>query len=125
MLLSRVSPKIADENHFAAAHYAIIKYMFTLGKPSDKEIGDFVAAQSGLDFSYAEVGETKNYAAPAGYPINHLRRAIGTGERTYAKAVEALGSWQMYANGWTEIHLLDMPVRPSEIGDVLVIHYVF
>lgn len=99
--------------------------MFLIGKPSNEEINDFIAAQSDFSFSYAEVGETKTHAAPEGYPINHLREKLGDGERTYQKAVGALRSWQMYSTNWTELHPKNAPVEKDEIVVMLVNHLGF
>jgi uncharacterized protein (UPF0548 family) len=99
--------------------------MFTLFKPSDEEIKDFAAAQSLLSFSYKEVGETKNRAAPEGYPTNHLHKELGKGEKIYKKAVDALHSWQMYATVWTEVHPPDTPIREGEVFVTLVNHLGF
>jgi uncharacterized protein (UPF0548 family) len=99
--------------------------MFLIGKPSDAEINDFIAAQTHLTLSYPEVGETRNYAAPGGYPINHLREKLGEGEETYQKAVEALRSWQMYATDWTEIRPKNAPIENGEIVVMLVNHLGF
>lgn len=99
--------------------------MFLLGKPSNEEINDFIAEQSSLNYSYAEVGGTRTHAAPEGYPINHLREKLGEGEQTYRKAVEALRSWQMYATGWTELHPKNAPIENGEIVVMLVNHLGF
>ena len=99
--------------------------MFLIGKPSREEINDFIAAQSRLTFSYAEVGETKIRAAPHGYPINQLREKLGEGEQTYQKAVEALRSWQMYSTNWTELHPKNAPIENGEIVVMLVNHLGF
>ncbi|HEX8288627.1 MAG TPA: DUF1990 domain-containing protein [Pyrinomonadaceae bacterium] len=99
--------------------------MFTLQKPTEEEINDFIEAQNRLSLSYSEIGETKNFAAPFGYPINHLRRELGKGEKIYKKAVAALFSWQMYATDWTEVHPLGVPVREGEAFVTLVNHLGF
>ena len=99
--------------------------MFTLQKPTGEEIKNFIAAQSVLSFSYEEIGETKNFVAPYGYPINHLRRELGKGEKSYKKAIEALRSWQMYATDWTEVHPPNTPVQEDEAFVTLVNHLGF
>lgn len=99
--------------------------MFTLLKPSGAEIAEFVAAQSNQNFSYAEVGETKNRRAPEDYPINELRGKLGEGGRIYEKAVIALRSWQMYATDWTEVHPRGVPISAGEAFVTLVYHLGF
>jgi uncharacterized protein (UPF0548 family) len=99
--------------------------MFTLFKPSEKEINDFARDQARLSFSYKEVGATKNDSAPEGYPVNYLRKDLGKGEKAYVKAVAALHSWRMYALGWTEVHPPRAPVREGEVFVTLVNHLGF
>lgn len=99
--------------------------MFLIGKPSGREIKEFIAAQSQLTFSYLEVGETRTYAQPQGYPINHLREKLGEGEQIYQKAVKALRSWQMYSTNWTELYPKNASIEKDEIVVMLVNHLGF
>lgn len=101
------------------------KLMFYLSKPSGEEIEEFIRAQSKLSLSYKEVGATREFAAPAGYPINHLRRKLGKGETVYQKAVAALRSWQMYALDWTEVFPKNTPVAENLATATLVNHLGF
>lgn len=101
------------------------RFMFTLQKPTEEEISDFIETQKQLSFSYQKIGETKNFAAPSGYPVNHLRKEVGKGEKTYKKAIAALNSWQMYATDWTEVHPPNAPVQEGEAFVTLVNHLGF
>jgi uncharacterized protein (UPF0548 family) len=99
--------------------------MFTILKPTDAEISEFIRAQSNQAFSYREIGETKNRTEPNGYPINQLRGKLGKGREIYEKAVAALRSWQMYATDWTELHPPNAPCESGEIVVMLVNHLGF
>ncbi len=98
--------------------------MFLLGKPLDKEISDFIAAQCDVPFSYREVGATKNHSSP-GYPINRYRAELGNGQQTYKNAVKALCSWQMYALDWTQICPSNAPIKEGEVVVALIKHLGF
>jgi len=99
--------------------------MFLLGKPSDKEINDFIAAQIRFPFSYREVGATKGHNSPAGYPINRYRAELGSGRQIYKNAVKALCSWQMYALNWTQLYPSNAPIKEGEVIAALVKHLGF
>ena len=87
--------------------------MFLLRKPSDETIRQFISSQPELPFSYAEVGETRNEAAPAGYNVDHNRIRLGEGQDTYQRAVLALRSWQQFDLGWVKIVSPNTPIEPG------------
>ena len=99
--------------------------MFLFHKPSEKEITDFLAAQSDLPFSYQDVGATKGHNAPDGYPINHYRKELGNGEQTYKKAIKAIESWKMYDLDWTELCWANTAIKEGEIVATLANHLGF
>ena len=99
--------------------------MFLLHKPSEKEINDFLAAQSDLPFSYQDVGATKGHNAPDGYPINHYRKELGNGEQTYKKAIKAIESWKMYDLDWTQLCPSNAPIKIGEVVATLINHLGF
>ena len=82
--------------------------MILLRKPSDARIGRFLDDQRSLPFSYPEVGASRE-GAPPGYPVNQLRGRLGTGQETFARAVEASERWRMYETGWTKLCWPDAP----------------
>jgi uncharacterized protein (UPF0548 family) len=97
--------------------------MLLLRKPSEVRIRRFLEAQGKLPFSYSEVGVSRNGAAP-GYPINHYRRRIGTGEAAFERAVEALRRWKMYDLAWTRLCWPDTPITPGATVAILAWHLV-
>ena len=99
--------------------------MFLLHKPSEKEINEFIVAQSDLPFSYKEVGATKNQYAPDGYPINRYRKELGNGQEIYKNAVKAIEAWQMYALDWTQLCWSNTPIKEGEVVATLAKHLGF
>ncbi len=95
--------------------------MFTLFEPSDADIENFLASQKDLPFSYKEVGASQT-TIPTGYPINHRRIQLGIGEKTFARAKDAIRSWTMYQLDWTRLHPNDAPVAVGEVVCVVVNH---
>jgi uncharacterized protein (UPF0548 family) len=91
--------------------------MFLLSKPSDELVGQFIAAQQPLPFSYSEVGATHN-GAVAGYTIDHNRIKLGHGEEIYQRATSALRSWKQFDLGWVTI----VPAHtPLEVGRTVAV----
>lgn len=99
--------------------------MFYIFKPSANEIKKFIEAQSEQTFSYAEVGWTKEQNAPENFPVNHLRKKLGSGGKIYEKAVKAVHSWQMYALDWTQIRPENAPVATGETVVTMINHLGF
>jgi uncharacterized protein (UPF0548 family) len=90
-----------------------------LRRPSDDEVRRFIAAQSGLPFSYREVGRTRGGAAPDGYPINRIGGSLGEGREAFAAAAEALDAWEMYSLEWTKLCWPETPPREGAVVAVL------
>jgi uncharacterized protein (UPF0548 family) len=69
-----------------------------LHKPSDEAIRRFLDEQRSLAFSYSEVGGTTN--PPSGYVVDHHRIELGSGEKTFLAAGDALRRWRQFQLGW-------------------------
>ncbi|MDQ3062096.1 MAG: DUF1990 domain-containing protein [Acidobacteriota bacterium] len=95
--------------------------MFTFSKSSDAQVENFLAEQRDLPFSYQEVGASKS-AIPFGYPINHHRVQIGSGENAFARAKYAIQSWTMYKLEWTRLYPSDTPIAVGKVVCVVVNH---
>jgi uncharacterized protein (UPF0548 family) len=76
--------------------------VFLVRRPSPDLVQEFIASQSSLPFSYADVGATA-VLAPPGYRIDHNRTQLGAGGETYDRAVSALKHWQQFNLGWVRI----------------------
>lgn len=92
--------------------------MFSFRRPSPSAIRRFLAEQSQLDFSYAAVGATAGIP-PAGFKIDHTRIKLGSGERTFVAATNALQKWQQFRLPWLEAGPADTPIRAGEVVAVL------
>jgi uncharacterized protein (UPF0548 family) len=96
--------------------------MILLREPSGARIRRFLDEQRTLPFSYPEVGASREGAQP-GYPVNHHRGLLGTGQEMFAGAVEALQGWKMYELGWTKLCWPDAPIAKGTVVGVLGRHF--
>jgi uncharacterized protein (UPF0548 family) len=76
--------------------------MFTLTEPSSDDVTELIASQSGLPFTYAEVGATQA-TPPTTYTVDHNRVQLGSGIGVYERAVEALRQWRQFDLGWVTV----------------------
>jgi uncharacterized protein (UPF0548 family) len=106
--------------------------MPSLFKPSPSKLLRILAAQSTLDFTYAEVGATaelnrtwcefrKNSPTTGTDPylVDHTRAELGSGWDVFEQAVAALRRWKQFDLGWLEAFPADTPLAAGET--VLVI----
>ena len=99
--------------------------MFQLTRPTPGQIDAFLVTQRAAEFSYAEIGATRNGIAPAGYTVDQNRVQLGTGAEVFRRAITALRGWRMTALGWSSIHPARAPVSPGQTVAVVVRHYGF
>ena len=88
--------------------------MFLLKQPDSEQVTDFIAAQSRLEFTYPDVGATREPAPPAGYQVDHNRICLGQGKELYEQAKEALVDWQQYHFDWLTLHRPDAAPEPGQ-----------
>ncbi|HEY2250119.1 MAG TPA: DUF1990 family protein, partial [Planctomycetaceae bacterium] len=67
--------------------------MLSLGEPSLEAKRAFLARQSRLDFSYADVGATAT-TPPSGYTVDRTRVQLGVGAEVFLAAKAALAGWR-------------------------------
>ncbi|HZY65085.1 MAG TPA: DUF1990 domain-containing protein [Rubrobacteraceae bacterium] len=100
--------------------------MFSIGRPSEKELREFLKSQRDEPFSYEEVGSSRDGAREVeGYVVDHNRVRIGAGEEAFARAVEALRGWRMFDLGWVRLCWPDAPLEVGTTVAVLGGHYSF
>jgi uncharacterized protein (UPF0548 family) len=92
--------------------------MFTFSRPSSSAIRKFLVEQSQLDFTYAAVGATAG-VPPAGFNVDHTCQKLGSGERTFIAATNALQKWEQFRLPWLEAGPADTPIRAGELVAVL------
>lgn len=98
--------------------------MFVLTEPSEKQLRSFLEAQKEMPFSYAEVGASKQ-GAPPGFNVDHNRIRLGDGAKSFALAIRALQTWQMFNLGWVRIFQKDAAIEVGTCAVVLVRHFGF
>lgn len=98
--------------------------MFLLHEPSLAAIESFLSAQREQSFSYPEVGASRKQT-PVGYDIDHNRALLGAGDESFAKAVAALRSWQMFNLGWCRVYPRDAPIEVGTTVAILIKHFGF
>jgi uncharacterized protein (UPF0548 family) len=100
------------------------KRVFCLSKPSRAAIDAFIAARRDANFSYAEVGQSRN-VAPARYTLDHNRIKLGVGAGLFEEAKRALTQWKMFEMPWIELCWPDTPIAPGATVAVLASHLGF
>lgn len=98
--------------------------MFLLHEPSQAAIERFLSAQREQSFSYPEVGASRKQS-PVGYDIDHNRAMLGSGNESFAKAVAAIRSWQMFNFGWCRIYPRNAPIQVGTTVAILIKHFGF
>ena len=93
--------------------------MLIVRKPSPELLRHYVAVQSPLEFTYAEVGATAS-SPPSGYVVDHTRIELGQGEEVYQRARCAFEHWKQFDMGWLEAWPTDTPIRAGETVAVIV-----
>ncbi|KAA0141527.1 DUF1990 domain-containing protein [Gimesia chilikensis] len=77
--------------------------------PDSRQILQFIESQAQQDFTYSQVGATRNQSAPAGFRVDHNRICLGQGAVVYEQAKQALTDWQHYRFDWLHLYRLDAP----------------
>jgi uncharacterized protein (UPF0548 family) len=82
--------------------------MPSLKRPTAGTVHAFLAAQAGLDFTYAAVGATAS-VPPDGFVVDRTRVRIGEGQQTFDAARRRLERWDHFRLGWVE----PVPAEPG------------
>ena len=98
--------------------------MFLLQRPSLEAIARVLADQSTKSLTYNPVGITRSAHASTLRRTAH-RVQLGHGETTFDRALNAMMSWRMYRNGWTEIHPAETRVEADAVFAAVVQHLGF
>ena len=65
------------------------------------------------EVTYCEVGQTRQQALPAGYRHQRRQAVVGHGPEAWARAREALATWQAHRHLGLGIYPADAPVEPT------------
>jgi uncharacterized protein (UPF0548 family) len=99
--------------------------MFLLSRPTDVQIAKFLQARVNDDFSYPEVGLTRENAAPTGYNIDHNRQLLGSGDVAFQRAKQAICEWEMFDFPWARLCYPDTPIEVGRNVAVAIEHFGF
>ncbi|MCP5467909.1 MAG: DUF1990 domain-containing protein [Deltaproteobacteria bacterium] len=78
--------------------------MYFFIKPDQAKIQEIISQQSQQNFSYPELGATKNInKIPSHYNIDHYRIQLGSGSACFEKAKRAIKDWKMFDMDWLEL----------------------
>ncbi len=91
--------------------------MLSLTRPSEARIRRFLEDQSGLPYSYSDVGASLG-EPPVGYVLDHHRVKLGEGPLAFDRAGAALRGWEMFRVGWVEVW---PPAAPLEEGTTVAL----
>jgi uncharacterized protein (UPF0548 family) len=94
--------------------------MFSLLRPSAADIDRFVESSQSSPLSYDPVGLV-NRSTP-GFALDELTATIGRGERDFARAREALGTWRHFTLDWLNVVPAGAPVIVGTTVAVLIRH---
>jgi uncharacterized protein (UPF0548 family) len=92
--------------------------MYSLSKPSNEHIQQFIAEQQRCAFSYAEVGATRQ-TPPARYTIDHNRIQLGSGAAKFEQAKAAICRWEMFKFSWVQLCWPNTPIKAGATVAVL------
>jgi uncharacterized protein (UPF0548 family) len=94
--------------------------MWSLRRPTDSQLREFIARESELPFSYPIVGGTQRGEVPTGFSSDSNRVELGRGEEIFQKACDALRSWKHFDTGWSRIVPGNAPVRTGQTVGLVI-----
>jgi len=72
--------------------------MFSINRPSPKQIEEFIEQSKNLALSYHPIGIAKQN--PSGFAVDEACAVIGSAREAFARAKTALMNWKHFALGW-------------------------
>lgn len=90
--------------------------MWSLHRPSDRQLLAARLRQANLPLSYPYRGCTRSEEPPPGFVCDEYRVAVGVGPEAFAAAVAALREWVQFPAGWT---VVDPPEAAIRVGTVV------
>jgi uncharacterized protein (UPF0548 family) len=97
--------------------------MFSILRPSPRDIARFLAASRDLPLSYQPVGLA--LAATASFDADETIVALGSGPAIYKRAKQALGGWTQFDLGWVELYPRHASIEVGSVVAVLIRHLGF
>ena len=97
--------------------------MLFFARPSPSQIEQFIDRSKELPLSYQPTGIGREF--PRGLKVDEVCTVIGHGDAAYARAKQALISWQQFDLGWVELFPPLAPVETGTVVAVLIHHLGF
>jgi len=97
--------------------------MLFFARPSPSEIEQFIDRSKELPLSYQPTGIGRGF--PRGFKVDEVCAVIGHGDIAFARAKQALISWQQFDLGWVELFPPHAPVETGTVVAVLIHHLGF
>lgn len=94
--------------------------MFTFRQPDPTLIAEVVQSQHEADFTYEQVGYSREFRCPPGFHANQSSQVIGRGEEEFARAKQAFVDFQMLKLGWLEAVATPDILREGEHAGVMI-----
>ena len=91
--------------------------MFFLRRPTPAQVQVFLEQQRQEDYTYPQVGQTRNGLHPAGYTLDRHTAVLGSDD-CFERACEAVRRWRMFETPW--IRLMNPEATFAE-GETLVV----
>ena len=101
------------------------KAMFSIVNPTAKKIETFLQSQLNKQYTYPEVGFSRDGPLAADHPLGrkyrlvHRRYHLGVGKKCYESAKNGFINWRMFALGWVRIHPNDTPMTPGSLVGIV------
>jgi len=92
--------------------------VYSLTRPTDRQIEDFIASQQTKPFSYPKPGATRTVPPPH-YTIDHNRICLGYGAKTFEQAKIAIRRWLMFDINWLKLCWPHTPIEPGATVAIL------
>lgn len=96
--------------------------MLHLFRPTRQVIQSFLATQENLNFSYPEIGATREHP-PKSYTVDHNRIRLGTGAETFARAKAAIQNWKMFDVPGLTLCWPNTPIEAGATVALLAAHF--
>lgn len=97
--------------------------MFFVRRPSQQAVDRFLDDSRELPLSYGPIGVVKGEAA--GYALDEMLVAIGSGKVDFERARDALLAWTHFDLGWAALFPRSAPVAVGTVVAVLIRHFGF
>ena len=94
--------------------------MFSINRPSPKQIEEFIEQSKNLALSYHPIGIAKQN--PSGFAVDEASAVIGSAREAFARAKTALMNWKHFALGWVELFPQGASIEPGSGVAVLARH---